>query len=125
MENLKQKNFEAPEFLQAPFLTREYIEKNGWYPVPDEWLQGPKGFVDSTFLRDSEGNLHKETEFGIVPCRSRDEFRPNDIVILQDYKGNNENEKYFRIEQDHLQAYEAGRWNLLPDAVIVHEPEED
>ncbi len=125
MEKLKQESFKAPEFLQAPFLTQDYIETNGWYPVPNDWLREPIGFVDSTFSRDEKGNLHKKTEFGLLPCKSRDEFKINDIVILENYKGYNENEKYFRIEQEHLQAYEDGRWHLLPDAVVVHEPEED
>lgn len=125
MEKIKQREFRAPEFLNAPFLTQEYIQENGWYPVPDEWLSEPIGFVDSSFLGDEKGNIYKKTEFGNIQCKSRDEFKIDDIVILQDYKGYSENEKYFRIEQEHIQAYEDGRWNLLPDAVVVHQPEED
>lgn len=125
-EKIRTEKFKAPEFLGAPFLTEEYISEKGWYPVEDEWLKnGSVPFIScgDFFQNPKNGKLYKSTEFGPIPCKSRSEFREGDIVISQNYKGRDLTEKYYRIEQHHLEAYENGYWNLLPDAIIVHQPE--
>jgi hypothetical protein len=94
------------------------------YPIPDKWLneQAPVFLHCSGFF--NKGNkIYKETEFGEVPCQSRDEFRVNDIMIMQNYKGRDLTEKFLRLTQEHIQAYEKGLWNMLPNAVVIHEPE--
>lgn len=126
MEKLRNnKNFKPQEFLNAPYLTEEYIKENGWYPVPDKWFSGeaPKNLVYSPFFnQDDKGKIYKITEFGEIPCRGRSEFREGDILIMQDYKGSDISEKFIKLEKRHLDAYEKGKWDLLPDAVVVHEP---
>jgi hypothetical protein len=125
-ENLGKEKFEAPEFLDAPFLTEEYIKEKGWYPVRDEWLEnGSPSFVScgEIFVDPRDKKLYKRTSFGPVPCKSRSEFKEGDIVIAENYKGRDITEKFYRIERLHLEAYEKGLWNLLPNAVIVHQPE--
>lgn len=121
------KEFQAPEFLDAPYLTEEYIKENGWYPVPDKWFEGqaPEKLSYSTFFEyDEKGRIHKKTEFGNIPCRGRSEFKVGDIMIIQDYKGPDITEKFIRLEQEHIDAHERGQWDMLPDAIVVHEPED-
>ena len=128
MEHIKnnKKELKVPEFLNAPYLTEEYIKENGWYPVPDKWFnnQAPEKLPYSPFFEyDDKGRIYKKTEFGNIPCRGRSEFKVGDIMIIQDYRGPDINEKFIRLEQEHIEAHERGQWDMLPDAIVVHEPE--
>ncbi len=129
MEKLKKdKIFRAREFLNAHYLTEEYIKENGWYPVPDKWFNGgaPKNLVYSPFFtQDNKGKIYKTTEYGEIPCKGRSEFREGDILIMQDYKGPDISEKFIKLEQRHFDAYEKGKWDFLPDAIVIHEPKKE
>ena len=128
MEHIKnnKKEFQAPEFLDAPYLTEEYIKENGWYPVPEKWFEGeqPSSLHNSPFFElDEEERIYIKTEFGEILCRGRNEFKVGDIMIMRDYKGPDITEKFIRLEQEHIDNFAKEKEDMLLDAIVVPEPE--
>jgi len=107
----------VPKSMNLPWLTEEYIKNNGWYPVCDEWLQNyPLG------LQFEDNRL-----FGKIPWKSRDEFKPGDIIIFNEFsEWDDENayntDRFYIIEKEEIEAYQRGERDLLPVGVIVHPP---
>jgi len=106
----------APEYLDAQWLNREYVKKNGWYPVCDEHLQN-----------SPEEMRFENTSFGELPWKSRSEFREGDIIIFNEYEeravdGKHETDRFIRIYEEDIKAYLKGERSLLPLGVVVHPP---
>lgn len=107
----------VPKYMNLPWLTIEYIKKNGWYPVCDEWLQNHPSnfqFEDNKF-------------FGKILWKSRDEFKPGDIVIFNEFdewddEDGYNTDRFLRIYKEDIEAYQYGKRDLLPVGVVVHPP---
>ena len=106
----------VPESLDASWLTIEYIQKNGWYPVCDEWLQ-----------HYPDGMHFEDTGYGEVPWKSRSEFKEGDIIIFDEYRewedeGKYETDRFMRVEKEDIEEYERGERDMLPCGIVVHAP---
>ncbi len=106
-----------PEYLDALWLNEEYVKKNGWYPVCDGWLQNYPKEV-----------RFEDTSFGRIPWKSRNEFRPGDIIIFnecgeQTVNGKYETDRFLRIYKEDIEEYQRGERDLLPVGIVVHPPE--
>lgn len=107
----------VPEDMNALWLTEKYIKKNSWYPVCDEWLQNY-----SYFLHFEDNRF-----FGKIPWKSRDEFKPGDIVIFNEFnewddKGEYDTDRFYIISKGDIEEYKSGERDLLPVGVVVHPP---
>jgi hypothetical protein len=107
--------FKVPKFMNLPWLTKEYVKKNGWCPVCDEWLQDPY-FVQ-----------FENTCFGRMPWKSRDEYKPGDIIIFHEFEEWEDEEGYNTdrfcvVEKEEIEQYQRGERDLLPVGVVVHPP---
>lgn len=116
MEENKRK-LKVPKFMNMPWLTRDYVMKNAWYPVCDEWLQNSP--------KKSQYNI--ESEFSRVPWRSRSEFKSGDIIIFNEYDeweedGEFYSDRFLIITEEDIREYHEGARNLLPVGVVVHSP---
>lgn len=112
-------NFNVPYFLNIPWLNEDYVRRNAWYPVSELILEGEK---------------RVETRFGLVPCKSRSEFRVGDVVIHDcfsewpDADGRIVNDRFHVVSCDEVEAYLSNnsdwrmRTNLLPIGVAVRSP---
>ncbi|MBN1160066.1 MAG: hypothetical protein JXA43_02385 [Candidatus Diapherotrites archaeon] len=101
----------VPDYLNAPWLTRDYIENWGWVPT--------SGDVDLKPVT--------ETPFGELPLKSRDEFKAGDIIIFYDAEerevdGKIETDRFITVEQCEIDLYKQGKADLLPHGVVVHPP---
>ena len=115
------REFRVPEYLKEkyPWLTEKYVRENAWHPVVDEWLKDlPE---DSLF--------NTESPFGHVLCKSRDEFKPGDIIIFNHYDEWEDEEegwqtdRFLLIEQEDIDQYVRNERELLPVGVVVHFPQ--
>lgn len=112
--------FRVPEWLKKryPWLTEEYVRKNAWHPVVDEWLKDiPGGSLFNT-----------ESQFGQVLCKGRDEFKPGDIIIFNEYdewedEDGYQTDRFLLIEQEDIEQYQRGERDLLPVGIVVHLPD--
>jgi len=106
--------FEVPWFLNAPWLTEEYVRGNAWHPVPELLL---------------EDGIHHHRKWGAIPARSRNEFRAGDIIIFDEWNHNfdehdrYESDRFYTVTERDIQDYlDCGR-DLLPSGVVVHPPQ--
>ena len=115
MRRQNSEDLKVPEYLDAPWLTRAYIENYGWHPVPEEWLDLP-------------GARSENTEFGEIPWASRREFRTGDIVVFGEFaewadeKGQHHTDRFYVIREDDIENYKQTKSGLLPCGVVVHPP---
>ena len=111
------REFKLPAWLDAPWLTEQYVRENAFYPVCCEEL-----------LRTPIPLRFKETQFGNIPIKHRDEFRPGDIIIFNEYNSWTENgeyatDRFLRIHEEDIEDYLDEKRSMLPVGVVVHSPE--
>ncbi len=108
---------EIPEYMDAPWLTNEYVGKNGWYPVCDESLK-----------QYSKDNRFVTTIFGDLPWKSRKNFKPGSIIIFSEYEEGKDNEgkyetdRFLTIDREDIKEYKRGERDLLPVGIVVNPP---
>lgn len=113
-------DFRVPDWLKEkyPWLTEKYIRENAWHPVVDEWLKD----------LPENGLSYTESPFGQVPCKSRDEFKPGDIIIFNEYdewedEEDYQTDRFLLIEQEDIDQYLRKERELLPVGIVVHPPQ--
>jgi len=126
-------NFSVPAYMNLPWLTERYVGLNAWLPV-------------ARWIPDDKPEFAEHSQWGIVPCKSRTEFRAGDIIVFDEYDDRIENGEYcsgrfYRVPQEHidelffgiplnlkkrtkdeLKMIIAKRTCLLPVGVVVHPP---
>jgi|GEM_PF-3024133 len=125
----------VPVYLNLPWLTERYVRLNAWQPVC-HWVP------------DDKPEFTEHREWGIIPCKSRTEFRAGDVILFDEYNegedgGEYWNNRFYRVSQEHIDKIFGGRplnlgrrtttkrelietiameTTLLPVGVAVHPP---
>ena len=71
--SIEPNNFMVPDYLDLPWLSRTYVENNGWILA---W--------ESQINPNSFPTLGHGT-FGLLPFRSRLNYKPGDVLIFDDF----------------------------------------
>jgi len=112
----QREELKVPEYLNIPWLTTEYVKNNGWYPEPDEVLE--QILPAFRFVM---------TKFGEIPIGSRDEYRPGDVILFEEFDEWEDGDRYntdrfYVLEAEDIEQYRRGERDLLPVGVVVHPP---
>ena len=107
----------VPDYLGASWLTGEYVSTYGWWPVPDEYFQ-----------QHPEYEWFQDTPFGVLPWKGRDELKPGDIIIFNEYdewtdeRDVYKTDRFLPVDEQDIEEYRRGEHDMLPVGVVVHPP---